>query len=187
MLKDMINSFNEEKIDKRSRKLERLLLLVIPYFYFIFGLFFYKSPNIEDPMTWGHRIFGMSIFLSLYILSFISSWVEKRLKLLTYTAAYFAIIHLAYVAYIDSYNYSMSVSLIVTAAIANLFFEGNKFIFYCNIVTTLFVAATVLLIEEPAAFRVSYFIMYFIIVVVTYLVSYQKLSWILLRKNRNYF
>ncbi len=70
MFKELIDIFNEEKLNKRSLRLERILLLVIPYFYFVFGLFFYKAPNINDPMSLGQRTFGACIFLVLFIYQF---------------------------------------------------------------------------------------------------------------------
>jgi len=112
MFKELIDIFNDEKLNKGSLKLERILLLVIPYFYFVFGLFFYKAPNIHDPMSLNQRAFGASIFLVLFILSFISEWVKKRLQTLINIAVYFAVIHLAYVAYLNSYDYDIAISSI---------------------------------------------------------------------------
>jgi len=174
MFKELIDIFNDEKLNKGSLKLERILLLVIPYFYFVFGLFFYKAPNIHDPMSLNQRAFGASIFLVLFILSFISEWVKKRLQTLINIAVYFAVIHLAYVAYLNSYDYDIAISLIVTIAIANLFFEWNEIILYCNIITSIFIGITLLFIEETIPFRISYFVIYLSIATFSYLISYQK-------------
>lgn len=180
MFKDIKNNLINEKKDKESLKLQRIILLAIPYFYFVFGLFFYNAANINDPMSLSQRGFIIFIFLSLFILSFISSWVEKSLENLVYIASYFAIMHLAYVAYLNSYDYAITISLIVSAAIANLFFDGNRLMLYLNTVTSLFVGGTLLFSEETIIFKISYFTAYLSVVSFTYFISHQKFK----TKNR---
>jgi diguanylate cyclase (GGDEF)-like protein/PAS domain S-box-containing protein len=176
MFENKNNTSKQKNNNKKSLKFQRIILLVIPYFYFVFGLFLSKASNIDDPMTWGHRTFAMSIFLSLYILSFISTWVKKRLKNLIYLAVYLAIIHLAYVAYLNSYNYDIAISLVVTIAIVNLFFKGNNTILIYNILTAAAVLISLIFTEKNIYFRILFFSAFFSTAAFTYFISYQKLK-----------
>lgn len=89
---------------------------------------------------------------------------------------YIAIIHLAYVAYLNSYSYEISISLVVTVALANLFFKGTKNVLTYNIAAFAAVLLTIIFADAALYFKLVYLFTYFSTAAFTYFISYQKLK-----------
>ncbi|ADQ14307.1 PAS domain-containing protein [Halanaerobium hydrogeniformans] len=176
MFKNKLKFLKEQSKDKYgSANFYRVILLVIAYFYFVSGLFYYNIPTGADPIPLAHR--GFIIFLSiiLFIISYFNDWLKRRLETASYLIVYSVLAHLAYITYFYSFQYNLAVALIGSMIIANLFFKGNQVLLYCNVALALFVGLTLLLAEELSiSFRLYYFAFYLSSAAFTSIVSYQK-------------
>ncbi len=150
-----------------------------PCLYFLFGVFYFYFPTVQDPMPIFHRLLGALLFLGVFLLSWFSDWVKERLGPLTYLITYSALAHLVILNYLQDYKFSLAVSLVVVVALVNLFFMGNAVVLYSNLLLSLGVAITLCLTDKPLLFCLGYYSNYLAVAGITYFVSYQKL------KNKN--
>jgi len=54
----------------------RLILMISILLYYLFAAFFQYTSDFNDPLTMNERIFGSLIFLVIFLLSYINSWVK---------------------------------------------------------------------------------------------------------------
>lgn len=166
-----------EKKEEKNKKLKfyRIIMLIVPYFYFVFGLFFYNSANIDDPISLMQRGIIILIFLTVFLLSFFNEWIKTKIEELSYILIYAGIMHLAYISYLNSFSYNLAATLIAVLVIANLFFAGKKILLYCNLFLAVFIGITLTMAQELSPqYRLLYYFVYLSTAVFTYLISYHK-------------
>lgn len=147
-----------------------------PIMYMLFALFYHQLPEVQDPLLLSHRIIFSILFLGVYVLSFVNSWVKQKIDKITYLTAILALIHMIIVNYIQSYSFVMAVSIIVVVIFINLIFKGDKLALYINIILTLIIGTLILLTGYISTFNIVYFIAYLTSTGMAYYISYQKLK-----------
>lgn len=160
----------------RPIKFYRFLLLMAPIMYMLFALFYHQLPEVQDPLLLSHRIIFSILFLGVYVLSFVNSWVKQKIDKITYLTAILALIHMIIVNYIQSYSFVMAVSIIVVVIFLNLIFKGDRLALYINIILTLIIGILILLTGHISTFNIVYFIAYLTSTGMAYYISYQKLK-----------
>ena len=176
MLKNKLEFIKEQSKDKYgSSNFYRFILLVIAYFYFVSGLFYYNIPTGEDPIPAGHRGFFIFLTIILFLISYLNDWLKKRIETTVYIVVYSVLAHLAYITYFNSFQHNLALALIGSMIIANLFFKGNQVLIYCNLALAVFVGLTLVMAENILlSFRLYFFAFYLTSALFTSIVSYQK-------------
>ncbi len=159
--------------NKNTTNFYRILLLSAFMLYAIFAIFYYYS-EIQDPMPLNQRFLGMFLFLSVFILSFVNKKIKQSIDHITKIVTYLAIGQLIFISYLSSFNFELSISLLVVITIINLFFEGDKIAFYGNVVLAFIIAVALILVEDTIIFRGGYFTAYISVTALTYFLSYRR-------------
>jgi len=159
--------------NKNTTNFYRILLLSAFMLYTIFAAFYYYSET-QDPMPLNQRFLGMLLFLSVFILSFVNKKIKQSIDYITQFVTYIAIGQLVFITYLSSFNFELSISLLVVITIINLFLKGDKIAFYGNVVLAFIIAVALILVEDTIIFRGGYFAAYTSVAALTYFLSYRR-------------
>lgn len=159
-----------DKIYKKANYYRKILLL-IPVFYAIYFLLYF-IVDAADPMSFGNRIFSISLFLAVYFLSFKIEVIEENIDKFSYFLSLYSILQLLYYNYQLDFALELAFTMIAAVALFNLIFKADE----KNLITNLFLALilTVALVskENSFIFKIFYLSSYLIIAGLSLFVKY---------------
>lgn len=161
---------------KSFKNICRLILLAIAFLYSICLNQVCRLPTLHDPIPFNQRIAMIAIFLSLFILSYFSQWIEQNLDQITYLASVLAASQLIYHNYLIGFELHMAIALVLVITAINLIFKADKTSLYINLILAVWIAVALYEAEYAAVFRVTYLAIYVTAAGLSYFISYKRLK-----------
>jgi len=162
--------------DKAKLFYVRKILVVAAAAYLLFGLFYRTYPGVSDPMGLNQRIFAASVFLTVYLLSYLMDKVKENVYTFFYYTVYFANFHLLYLAFIHEITLNYAFSIIIVNVICNLLIKAQGELKRYFIIMLIGVTFTTLYTANPGIDKFVFLAVFYVISFASFFIS--KLSYV---------
>jgi diguanylate cyclase (GGDEF)-like protein/putative nucleotidyltransferase with HDIG domain len=123
-------------------------------------------------MSLAERLISISVFLMVFILSYRSDWVKRRIEGISYLVSLLAIFQLIYYTYLQNFRVALAILIILITAIFNLIFNLNLLKFLTNLLLIIVMIFTLYFSDSKQIVVPIYFSSYLIITALSFYISY---------------
>ncbi|SIQ00955.1 HD domain-containing phosphohydrolase [Halanaerobium kushneri] len=153
-------------------KFYRKIFILAAAAYLIFAVIYRFTPELTDPMSLAERLISISVFLMVFILSYRSDWVKRRIEGISYLVSLLAIFQLIYYTYLQNFRVALAILIILITAIFNLIFNLNLLKFLTNLLLIIVMIFTLYFSDSKQIVVPIYFSSYLIITALSFYISY---------------